>query len=128
MAPGVIMAIGLGGAVGTVARYLLDTTYATASGHFPTTTLLINLSGCLAIGLLVPVTTALPARWALVRPLLVVGFLGGWTTYSALAVDAVLLGKGDRVGLGLAYLAVSLIGGLVLVALGDAAARRVVPR
>jgi fluoride exporter len=125
---GSILAVGLGGALGTLARYLLDVTVTTASGHFPATTLLINLSGSLAIGFLVPLTGTVSPRFALARPFLVVGFLGGWTTYSTLAVEAVLLGKGGHVGLAAAYLAASLVGGLALVTLGAAAGRRVVPR
>jgi CrcB protein len=123
----VIFAIALGGALGTVARYLLDTAYATPSGHFPATTLAINLSGSLAIGLLVPVTEMLTPRLPLARPFLVVGVLGGWTTYSTLAVDAVLLGKGGHSGLALVYLAITLVGGVGLVAIGDAIGERVVP-
>jgi fluoride exporter len=125
---GSILAIGLGGALGTLARYLLGATITTAPGHFPATTLLINLSGSLAIGFLVPITDTVPARFALARPFLVVGFLGGWTTYSTLAVEAVLLGKGDHLGLAATYLAASLVGGLALVTLGAVTGRRVVPR
>jgi fluoride exporter len=125
---GSILAIGLGGALGTLARYLLGATITTAPGHFPATTLLINLSGSLAIGFLVPITDTVPARFALARPFLVVGFLGGWTTYSTLAVEAVLLGKGDHLGLGATYMAASLVGGLALVTLGAVTGRRVVPR
>ena len=131
---GSILAVGLGGALGTLARYLLDVTLITGPGHFPATTLLINLSGSLAIGFLVPLTDTVSARSprsarsALARPFLVVGFLGGWTTYSTLAVEAVLLGKSDHVGLAAAYLAASLVGGLALVTLGAAGGRRVVHR
>jgi fluoride exporter len=125
---GSILAIGLGGALGTLARYLLGATLTTAPGHFPATTLLINLSGSLAIGFLVPLTDTVSARSALARPFLVVGLLGGWTTYSTLAVEAVLLGKGAHVGLAAAYLAASLVGGLALVTLGAATGRRLVTR
>jgi CrcB protein len=122
-----LLAIALGGALGTVARYLLDSTFTTTSGHFPTTTLAINLSGSLAIGILVPVAAMLTPSLPLARPFLVVGLLGGWTTYSTLAVDAVLLGKGDHLALSAAYLAATLIGGVGLVALGAAMGRRLVP-
>lgn len=122
----VIMAIALGGAIGTVARYLLDTSFTTPSGHFPATTLAINLSGSLVIGLLVPVTEMLTPRLPLARPFLVVGILGGWTTYSTLAVDAVLLGKGAHIGLALAYLAITVVAGVALVAVGAAIGERVV--
>jgi CrcB protein len=125
---GSILAVGLGGALGTLARYLLGATLTTAPGHFPATTLLINLSGSLAIGFLVPLTETVSTRSALARPFLVVGFLGGWTTYSTLAVEAVLLGKGAHVGLAAAYLAASFVGGLALATVGAAAGRRLVTR
>jgi CrcB protein len=124
---GVLVAIALGGALGTLARYLLNATYVTASGHFPATTLLINLSGSLAIGFLVPVTGKLTPKLPLGRPFLIVGFLGGWTTYSTLAVDAVLLGKDGHLGLSVTYLAATLFGGVFLVTVGAAASRRAVP-
>ena len=60
-------------------------------------TLLVNLSGSLAIGFLVPLTEHVAAPAPLLRPLLIVGFLGGWTTYSTLAVDATLLAKNGDV-------------------------------
>jgi CrcB protein len=124
---GTLAAIAIGGALGTVARYLLDTTFTTASGHFPATTLVINLSGSLAIGFLIPVTEWLTPRLPLARPFVVVGLLGGWTTYSTLAVDAVLLAKDHHVAVSIAYLAVTLFGGIVLVVLGAAASRKVLP-
>ena len=127
LSPCVLAAIAIGGALGTVARYLLDTTFTTSAGHFPATTLVINLSGSLAIGFLIPVTVWLAPRFPLAEPFVVVGLLGGWTTYSTLAVDAVLLGKGHHVALSLAYLAATLLGGIALAALGHAASRKVLP-
>ena len=118
MSPSVLAAIAIGGALGTVARYLLNATYSTPSGHFPTTTLLINLSGSLAIGFLVPTTERLNVKVPLTRPFLMVGLLGGWTTYSTLAIDAVLLGRGGHLLTSAVYLAATLVGGIALVALG----------
>jgi len=121
-----LLAIFAGGAVGTVARYLLDAHNPTPQGAFPWLTLVINLSGSLAIGLLVPLTEHVAPRAPWARPLLVVGFLGGWTTYSTLAVDAVLLAKDGDVVTFLAYLAATVIGGLALVVVGNGIGRRVV--
>jgi fluoride exporter len=136
LSPATIVAIAVGGALGTVARYLLDATFTESSGHFPTTTLLINLSGSLAIGFLVPLVDNL-ARGSstpggarrpadLVRPFFIIGILGGWTTYSTLAVDAVTLTKDGHAGTALLSLVATLVGGLALVALGDAAGRSLV--
>jgi CrcB protein len=87
-------------------------------------TLLVNLSGSLAIGFLVPLTEHVAPRLPLLRPLALVGFLGGWTTYSTLAVEATLLAKGGNVATSLAYLVATVACGLVLVVLGHAAGRR----
>ena len=90
-------------------------------------TLVVNLSGSLAIGFLVPLTTHVDHRAPFLRPLLLVGFLGGWTTYSTLTVEATLLAKDGDVATCVAYLAATVIGGLTLVVVGHALGRRMVP-
>jgi CrcB protein len=127
LSAGTLIAIFVGGALGTVARYLLDAHQPVAPGHFPWVTLLINLSGSLAIGLLVPLTEHMAPRASLARPLVVVGFLGGWTTYSTLAVEATLLAKDGDIASFVAYLTATVIGGLALVVAGNALGRRMVP-
>jgi CrcB protein len=126
LSAGTLVAIFVGGAVGTVARYELDAHQAIAPGHFPWVTLLINLSGSFAIGLLLPLTEYLTPRAPLARPLLIVGFLGGWTTYSTLAVEATLLAKDGDIASFVAYVAATIIGGLLLVVAGNALGRRMV--
>ena len=121
-----LLAIFVGGAVGTVSRYLLDAHHPVPQGHFPWVTLLINLSGSFPIGLLVPLTEHVAPRAPLARPFLVVGFLGGWTTYSTLAVEATLLAKDGDIANFFAYLAATVIGGLALVVVGHALGRRLV--
>ena len=122
-----IAAVFVGGALGTVARYLLEAHHPLAPGDFPWVTLLVNLTGSFAIGLVLPLTEHLAHRFPVARPLVVVGFLGGWTTYSTLAVDAVLLARHGDVLTCLAYLVATLAGGLALVVAGHALGRRVVP-
>jgi CrcB protein len=113
-----LSAVALGGALGTLARYGLDRALPTASGHFPGATLIINLSGSLLIGLLLPVALARSGPRPLLRPFLVTGVLGGWTTYSALATDAAILGKNGHAWLAAGDLGATVIGGLALVAVG----------
>jgi CrcB protein len=127
LGPAAVLAIFVGGALGTVSRFWFDTAHPDASGHFPTTTLIINLTGSLVIGLLVPLLERVTPRFPLARPFLVVGVLGGWTTFSTLAVDSDLLFKGSHVGLGLVYLAATVFGGLVLVLLGESLSRKMAP-
>jgi fluoride exporter len=128
LSPAVLVAIALGGALGTVARFLLSATFSDSARHFPTTTLLINLSGSLAIGLLVPLVDNFSTRAPLVRPFLIVGILGGWTTYSTLAVDAVVLAKDGHAAAGVLSVTATVVGGLALVLVGHALGRRALGR
>lgn len=123
-----LLAVFGGGALGTLARYLLEAHLPLGPGGFPWVTLLINLSGSLAIGLCLTLSERLPRRVQALRPLVVVGFLGGWTTYSTLAVDAVTLTRHGDALTAVAYLAATVVGGLALVVVGQAAAKRVAQR
>lgn len=123
-----IVAIFVGGALGTLARYLLEFHHPVTAGAFPWVTLVVNLSGSFAIGLLVPVTEHLSHRAPALRPFVMVGFLGGWTTYSTLAVDATLLGKNGDLVTCLAYLVATVAGGLTLVVAGHDIGRRLAAR
>jgi CrcB protein len=120
-------AIFVGGAVGTMLRYLLEVHHPIGPGGFPWPTLVVNLSGSFVIGLILPLTEHVSRRLPVVRPLFVVGLLGGWTTYSTLAVEATLLAKDGRAVTGLAYLAATVVGGVGLVMIGHDAGRRLLP-
>lgn len=123
-----LLAVFIGGALGTVSRFELAAHNPIASGGFPWVTLLVNLTGSFAIGLLLPITEHVSHRVPMVRPLLIIGLLGGWTTYSTLAVESTLLAKDGDVGTMLAYLVATVAGGLALVVAGHALGRRAVPR
>ncbi|WP_367131112.1 CrcB family protein [Saccharothrix sp. HUAS TT1] len=110
---GVVAAVALGGGLGGVARLGL-----TAVVHGPLGTLVVNVLGCALIGVLMVLA---PRLHPLARPFLGIGVLGGFTTFSGYALDAVRLGGFP----GLAYL-----GGTLVLALGAtfgamAATRRV---
>ena len=62
LSAGTMVAILVGGALGTVARYLLEAHHPLAPGDFPWVTLVVNLTGSLAIGLLLPLTEHLTHR------------------------------------------------------------------
>lgn len=126
LSAGTLLAVFLGGALGTVARYLLAAHHAAGPGSFPWVTLVVNLTGSLAVGFLVPLTEHIADRAAVVRPLLLIGFLGGWTTYSTMAVDVTLLAEQGHIAAGLGYLAATVVGGLTLVVAGHAVGRRLV--
>ena len=127
LSPLTLSAIFLGGALGTVARFLLEAHHPVGIGGVPWATLSVNLTGSFAIGLAVPLTDHITPKLQLARPLLVIGFLGGWTTFSTLAVDATLLAKHGDVATCLGYLAATVAGGLALVLVGQALGRRASP-
>lgn len=102
-----------GGAIGAVARYAVDLTAGHLGVALPWATLAINVVGCVLMGLLVSYVLAHPARHLLWRPFLGVGVLGGFTTYSAFAGDAVLLADQGAWYASAAYVIATLAGGLL---------------
>ena len=85
--------VGLGGAIGSIARYLMAVGATTLLGPaFPYGTLAVNVSGSFAAGLLLgigDVRGLAPAT----RYVLVSGFLGGYTTFSAFGAESVRLAE-----------------------------------
>ena len=79
-----VLLVGLGGAAGAIARYLLGGIVQERSGSlFPWGTLAVNVLGCLVMGLLAGLADARGFMTPGTRALLVVGVLGGFTTFSA---------------------------------------------
>ena len=116
--------VAVGGAIGACLRYLTGIAAARAFGPgFPVGTLIVNLAGCLAMGVL----AALLADKASPRlaPFLLTGILGGFTTYSAFALDAVTLWQRGETGPALTYIATTTAGSLVAVVAGMALVRAV---
>lgn len=116
----------MGGTGGTLGRYGL-TEVLPAPGGLPLGIFLINVTGAFALGLLLEALARRgpdEGRRRTVRLLLGTGFLGGFTTYSALTVDSVLLLTAHRVLEGIAYLAVSVLVGLAATAAGIGAGGR----
>ncbi|WP_460630420.1 FluC/FEX family fluoride channel [Janibacter alkaliphilus] len=110
-------AVAAGGALGAVLRWAVVGALPGGDGGWPWGTLLVNVTGSLLIGLIVARLLTTPApTW--VRPFAVTGLLGGWTTYSALALDARgLLAEGDVLA-GLGYLVATTVLGLGACLLG----------
>lgn len=126
--------VAAGGAVGAIARWGVQGGGEPTIGGDVWRTVAINVIGCFAIGVLVAWLTRRPTRfdnaagvWSKrLRAFIGIGFLGGFTTFSAYAGDAVeLMRQGSWAG-ALAYLAGTLVLCLVAVALGQAAVRRAV--
>jgi CrcB protein len=118
-----IAVVSAGGVVGALARYGAWLSWPTAPGSFPWTTLLINVVGCLLIGVLVVLTSEVFTAHPLVRPALATGVLGGFTTFSTFAVDTQDLLAGGNVVPGIAYVVLTPVLALVAVTVAASVTR-----
>ena len=108
-----------GGAVGAGARFLLGGWLLRQAGdHWPWGTLAANLIGSFFAGLLFSVLEGRGPSAVYWRALLIVGVMGGLTTWSALMLESMLFLRSGRESTLLAYFATTLAGGLLLVWLG----------
>lgn len=111
-----LLAVLLGGAVGTGLRVLLDTVLHHDDSQFPWSTLIINLVGSFVLGFLI--ARVWPSAPAWLRLGLGTGVLGSFTTFSALVVSLLTLTQAGSALLAVLYLVVSLAGGLAVAFLG----------
>jgi len=119
-----LLAVAAGGAMGAPVRVEVSRLLVTVPGTFPWTTFAINLVGSALLGALMVGLVERRAGHPLLRPLLATGFLGAFTTFSALSVEADLLARGHHLGAAVGYLTASLAGGMLAVAIGTGVARR----
>ena len=110
--------VAAGGAIGALLRYLVDAiAYQAIGTGFPWGTLIVNLTGCLLIG----IAWALVGRTALPQPFvpfLVTGILGAFTTFSTYSLESINLLRHGDVGLALLNVIGSNVLGLMLAYLG----------
>lgn len=114
-----LLLVGAGGFLGAALRYLVSgwITETTGSG-FPYGTLSVNVAGCLAIGLVGGAADVRELLTPGARLFLVVGVLGGFTTYSTFAADALQLARIGEAARFAAYVALHLLLGLAAAAGG----------
>ena len=120
-----LLLIALGGAAGTLARY---GTHVVARGvsersNFPIATLVVNLAGCLLIGFLQGLLVERLNVREEFRLAIVVGFLGGFTTFSTFGWDTAALFRDGHVARAALYLVASNVIGIVFVFAGYALSR-----
>lgn len=114
-----MLIVGAGSFVGGALRYLFSTFVSSAAGgNFPWGTLAVNVAGCFLFG----VVYAFFARYNMLQGgfylLLATGVMGGFTTFSAFSHEAVQLFQSGALAAFIAYVAMSVLCGLLAVAVG----------
>ncbi len=118
--------IGLAGAVGTLLRYWLSESTARRFGEtFPTGTLVVNLVGCFLAGMLFYLLFERYLINPTLRTVVLVGLLGGFTTFSSFGLQTFTLLRDGEMGRALLNIGVSNVGGLLLVWVGYSLAKTV---
>ena len=119
----VLLAIALGGVVGSLGRYAVSVVAGGwTPGTWPWATLVVNVVGCLLIGILATRLTGTARPW--LRPFVLTGVLGGFTTFSAFALETGVLLDSGAWAVAAAYVLATMAVGLLAVRLGAALARR----
>ena len=112
-----------GGALGAGGRYWMGGLLLRRLGDgLPWGTLTVNLAGSFAIGFLAVWLEGRGGAALYWRAFLIVGLLGGLTTYSSLMLECLLMARAERIGAVMGYLVVTLVAGLFLVWFGARAA------
>ena len=113
-----IIAVGAGSFIGGIARYIVSLAMKGISKGFPWATVLVNLLGCLIIGLLwgfLSRNASESTSWGL---FLTVGLCGGFTTFSTFSKEALTMLQPGQIWGFASYIALSILAGIALVALG----------
>jgi CrcB protein len=115
-----ILIVGLGGCLGAILRYKLGglVLHHSTDWRFPLGTFVVNLLGCFLAGVVAGLIERHSWFSPNVRIFLLAGFLGGFTTFSAFGVDTVFLLRKGALAVAFAYVAASVLGGVVALWLG----------
>jgi fluoride exporter len=108
----------LGGALGALARWGVATALPRSPGSWPWATLTVNLLGCFLLGAMIAVLAVRRPEVTWPGPFLGVGVLGGFTTYSAFAVEVVHAVEHGAVLGAAGYVLASVLGGVLAVVAG----------
>ncbi len=111
-----IFYIAFGGAIGSLARYLMGVFLQNTKSGFPLSTLLVNVIGSFAIGIIFYILK--DTNNENLKAFIIVGFLGGFTTFSAFSIDALNLIIERQYFTSMLYISMTLIFSLSAVLLG----------
>ncbi|HMV10652.1 MAG TPA: fluoride efflux transporter CrcB [Cyclobacteriaceae bacterium] len=114
-----VLFVGLGGAAGSMLRYLTNViTLKYYSANFPLATFIVNVAGCFIAGLIFGSITQETAEAQNLKVLLITGFCGGFTTFSAFALENVRLMNSGNLSTAVLYTGLSIVAGLLAAWLG----------
>ena len=125
--PDEVAVVALGGVLGALARFAVSLGVPhTDPAAWPWGTFVVNLLGCLVLGVVLDVVDARHGDWVaerprrarLARPFLASGVLGGFTTFSTFSVEAVGLAREGSVGVAVLYAVSSAVLGVLAVVIG----------
>lgn len=121
-------AVAAGGAVGSVFRFLIGSWFLQRAGAgFPWGTLVVNLTGAFAIGVVMQIVQARLGLNPYARVFFATGILGGYTTFSAFAYETFVLGRDGMPMQSILYAIGSIVAGVAATALGIALTRAAIP-
>jgi len=120
----IAFAVAFGGSLGALSRYGVDTWIErNTESLFPWATFIINMTGCFAVGFLIAAVVDRQNAPQWLRTGLVVGFCGGYTTFSTFAQESLDLIQARDIAIAAAYLAASVGIGIVAVLIGTKVGR-----
>lgn len=118
--------VGMGGLVGSVARYWVTVNLARFSTGFPLGTLSVNIIGCFIIAIVATLAEKTTVISPETRLLLATGFCGGFTTFSSLMYEMAMLLRDEEWWYASIYVIASVVGGIVGLYLGMATINKLV--
>jgi len=113
-----IIIVGIGSSIGGICRYLISLIIGFANNGFPWGTFAVNIAGCLLIGILWGVTSRFQSISPAFTLFFMVGFCGGFTTFSTFSKEGLALLQTNNYMLFALYTIGSMVLGILAVALG----------
>lgn len=101
--------VAAGGAIGASLRYLVVVATTRGLPGFPWGTVIVNVAGSFAMGVLAVILLERMAHFERWAPFVLTGLLGGFTTFSAFSLDAVYLLERGRTGAAIGYIGASVV-------------------